>query len=104
MTKEKEENKIILSFEQVKELAQEVEATSHQAFLIKRKCIKVDQKGQWSILQYEGLTGSPAVYGYDYESDIPYMFWDKILKQVDFFIKKKKEKSMTPKEVKEYAN
>ncbi len=84
--------KINLKFEQVRELAQEVQSTSHLEFLKKRNAIKVDKDGSWIVLEQDGLAGTEAVYGYKYHNNIPYTFWNDVLRQVDYFIQKKEEK------------
>lgn len=95
MTKEEiKKDKIILTYDQVRELAEEVLEIGEEAFLVKRKAIKVEESGVWTVMEYVGLRNAnrEAIYGYKYETDIPYMFWQEILRQVNFYIKRKEDK------------
>lgn len=81
-----EKREIELSLEVIKLLAQEVKDFGRDAFLLKRKCIKLDEGGHWIIMSYDGLKGQEADFGYQYMSDIPYQFWGEVLDQVMSFI------------------
>lgn len=85
--------KIILTFEQLRELGKEIEDTSREAFLARRGAIKV-REGVWSVMQYDGLAtaGVEACYGYIYRTDIPYSFWNEILRQVDTYLYRKEQR------------
>ncbi len=91
---DEKKDKIILTFNQVRELGAELVEVGREMFLVKRKAIKVDKDGQWSIMAYEGLgaAGMEACYGYTYATDIPYTFWSEVLKQVDYYLYRKEQK------------
>lgn len=83
-----------LDFKLIKELAAEVEEIGKTQFLVKHNAISVDEKGQWAVKYYEGLKLElkEALPGHIYETDIPYQFWQEVLRQVDYYIFKREEK------------
>lgn len=104
MTKEeKQKNTILLTYDQIRELAKEVEEYGEEGFLINRKCIKIEN-GERFVMQYEGLTGKPADFGYDYETDIPYVFWSIVLRQVENYMRREEKKAKQLAKMEGYAD
>ena len=95
---------INLDFKLIKELAAEVEEIGKTQFLVKHNAISVDEKGAWAVKHYEGLKLEmrEALPGHIYETDIPYQFWQEVLRQVEYYIfkreqrKKEQEKATAP--------
>lgn len=87
-------DKISLKFEVIKELAKEVEEIGKTQFLVKHNAIRVNEKGEWFIKHYEGLKLEmrEALPGHIYETDVPYTFWQEVLRQVDYYIFKREER------------
>lgn len=87
--------KISLKFEEVKALADELQEIGRTQFLVKHNAISVDDKGQWSVKYYDGLKLSmiEAMPGRIYETDIPYTFWQEVLRQVDYYLFRKEQKA-----------
>ncbi len=87
--------KIDLKFEQVKQLAAEVEEIGRTMFLVKHNAIRLEKDGQWSVLHYEGLklAFKEALPGVIYETDIPYTFWQEVLRQVNYYLYKKEQRA-----------
>lgn len=87
-------DKLNLKFEEVKALADELLEVGRTMFLVKHNAIRVDEKGNWSVLHYEGLklTLTEALPGRVYETDVPYTFWQEVLRQVDYYIYKREQK------------
>lgn len=83
---------VALSFDEVKLLSKEYLEVGEVEFLVSRKCIRIYEQGRWIVKQYEGLKGSDAAFGYQYTNDIPYSFWAEVVRQINFYIRRKEEK------------
>lgn len=88
---EKESHEMILSLDQLRNFAKELEATSKEEFLIARQTIKIQENGHWVIMSYEGLgnAGIEAFGGYVYQTDVPYTLWSEVLRQVEGYMYRK---------------
>ncbi len=64
---------------------------SHIDYLISKKVYARDEFGTPTILVYEGMGASkvPTGFGFDYDTDIPYDFWQDALGQLDKYLHKK---------------
>ncbi len=87
--------KINLTFEEVKSIAKELQEVGKTMFLVKHHAIKVLEDGSWAIKHYEGLKLSltEALPGHVYETDVPYDFWQEVIRQVDYYLHKRDEKA-----------
>lgn len=87
--------KINLKFEEIRELAKELQEVGRTMFLVKHNAISVDDNGNWAVKHYEGLKLSlqEAMPGHIYETDVPYVFWQEVLRQVDYYLFKKEERA-----------
>ena len=87
-----QKRKILLTLDQIRELAKEVKEVGEEMFLLTRKAINVVD-GQRFVMQYEGLRASAMEtgLGYEYDSDIPYTFWSDVLVQVDKYIRRQEK-------------
>ena len=90
MTKE-----IKLTFEQVKELAIEYQEIGKTQFLVKHNAISILPDGSWAVKYFEGLKleMKEALPGHTYETDIPYQFWQEVIRQIDYYIFKKEQRA-----------
>ena len=86
---------INLKFDQIKQLAEEYLELGKTMFLVKHGAISVDNGGNWSVKHYDGLklTLTEALPGHVYENDIPYTFWQEVIRQVEYYLFKKEQKA-----------
>lgn len=87
--------KIDIKFEQIKQIAKEIQEIGKTQFLVKHNAISVDKDGNWAIKHFEGLklTLQEALPGHIYQTDVPYVFWQEVLSQVDYYLYMKEKRA-----------
>jgi hypothetical protein len=86
---ETKQDKIILTLDQIRGVVKELEeAGGEQQFLLNKGAIKIHDE-QIFVVQVEGLIGTPADYGFAYQSEFPYAFYQEVLAQVGKYLKRK---------------
>ncbi len=86
---------INLKFETIRALSVEYLELGKTMFLVKHNAISVDKEGNWAVKYYEGLKLAlqEALPGHVYETDVPYVFWQEVIRQMDYYLLKKEQRA-----------
>lgn len=72
--------------EQLEKLNRALNKYGLEKFLIRKRAIRVDEKGVWTIVVYEGLILEMRKSGMgndEYHTDVPYVYWQEAIEQLN---------------------